>query len=473
LPWSILKDCGNWHGVILLVAQSAIVLFYVQDGARGLTPVLLEPERSMIPDKPGRRSFLKNTAALAGLAVGASAASPVAEAAPPPERVDDLHAYGERSHLVNSVRIGSINNPERRIEGEPHDLGLRSPLQDQVGMITPASLHFVISHGYEPVDIAPQEHQLLIHGLVDRPLIFTLEELKRLPSVSRFHFIECHGNSSPGGPGSANRNAPKGTAQDTHGLTSCSQWTGVPLSLLLKEAGVQKGASWIIAEGADPSKHSKSIPLAKALDDALVAYGQNGEPVRPEQGFPLRLVVPGWQGINNVKWLRRIDVVDEPYMSMMEVSRYPSLKLDGKSRWFEFQLGPKSVITRPSGGYRLPGPGFYEISGLAWSGGGAVRRVEVSADGGRTWKDAEIEGPAYKKAHTRFTAPWTWTGDEVVLQSRCTDDTGEVQPTIAEVAKLWNADLDFFKNATIVVGDFNAIQPWKVNRDGSVQNALF
>jgi sulfane dehydrogenase subunit SoxC len=427
----------------------------------------------MIPDKPDRRSFLKNTAALAGLAVGASAASPVAEAAPPPERVDDLHAYGERSHLVNSVRIGSINNPERRIEGEPHDLGLRSPLQDQVGMITPASLHFVISHGYEPVDIAPQEHQLLIHGLVDRPLIFTLEELKRLPSVSRFHFIECHGNSSPGGPGSANRNAPKGTAQDTHGLTSCSQWTGVPLSLLLKEAGVQKGASWIIAEGADPSKHSKSIPLAKALDDALVAYGQNGEPVRPEQGFPLRLVVPGWQGINNVKWLRRIDVVDEPYMSMMEVSRYPSLKLDGKSRWFEFQLGPKSVITRPSGGYRLPGPGFYEISGLAWSGGGAVRRVEVSADGGRTWKDAEIEGPAYKKAHTRFTAPWTWTGDEVVLQSRCTDDTGEVQPTIAEVAKLWNADLDFFKNATIVVGDFNAIQPWKVNRDGSVQNALF
>jgi len=427
----------------------------------------------MIPKKRDRRSFLKSTAALAGLAVGGAAASQVAEAAPPPERIDDLHAYGERSHFVDSVRIGSINNPERRIEGEPHDLGLRSPIQDSVGMITPASLHFVISHGYEPVDIAPEEHRLLIHGMVDRPLIFTLEELKRLPSVSRFHFIECHGNSSTGGPGSAKRNAPTGTAQDTHGLTSCSQWTGVLLSLLLKEAGVQKGASWIIAEGADPDKHSKSIPLEKALDDALVAYGQNGEPVRPEQGFPLRLVVPGWQGINNVKWLRRVAVVDEPYMAMMEVSRYPSLKLDGKSRWFEFQLGPKSVVTRPSGGHRLPGPGFYEISGLAWSGGGAVRRVEISSDGGKTWKDAEIQGPAYKKAHTRFTAPWTWSGDEAVLQSRCTDDTGEVQPTISEVAKLWNADLDFLKNATIVVGDFNAIQPWKVNRDGSVQNALF
>jgi len=427
----------------------------------------------MSPKRHDRRKFLKNSAALAGLAVGAAAASPSAAEAAPLERVDELHAYGERSHFVQAVRTGSINNPERRIEGEPHDLGLRTPLQDSMGFVTPASLHLVISHGYEPVDIAPEDHRLMIHGMVERPLIFTLEELKRLPAVSRFHFVECHGNSSTGGPGSANRNLPIGTVQDTHGFTSCSQWTGVPLSLLLKEAGVNKNASWIIAEGADPSKHSKSIPLAKAMDDTLVAYGQNGEPVRPEQGFPLRLITPGFQGINNVKWLRRIEVVDEPYMSMMEVSRYPSRKLDGKSRWFEFQLGPKSVITRPSGGHHLPGPGFYEITGLAWSGGGAIRRVEVSSDGGKTWKDAKIEGTAYKKAHTRFTAPWTWNGEEALLQSRCTDDTGEVQPTVQEVAKLWNADLDFLKNATIVVGDFNAIQPWKVNRDGSVQNALF
>ena len=427
----------------------------------------------MKPENSDRRRFLKGSAALAGLAVGASASALPLAAKPAPERVDDLHLYGERSHFVDSVRIGSINDPERRLKDEPVAFGLKSPLQDQVGMITPASLHFIVSHGFEPPDIDPQEHRLLIHGMVDRPLMFTVDDLKRLPSVSRFHFIECHGNSTTAGPGGPARIAPNATAQDTHGFTSCSQWTGVPLSLLLKEAGVQKGASWVMAEGADASKHSKSFPLAKGMDDAIVAYGQNGEPVRPEQGFPLRLVVPGWQGINNVKWLRRIDLVDEPYMAMMETSRYPSLKLDGKSRWFEFELGPKSVITRPSGGQHLPVRGYYEISGLAWSGGGAIRRVEVSTDGGRNWKDAQLHDPVVRKAHTRFSIPWNWDGAEAVLHSRCTDDQGTVQPTMAEVAKLWGTDVDFFRKTSLIVGDFNAIQPWKVNRDGSVQNALF
>ena len=426
----------------------------------------------MNPKQSDRRNFLKNGAALAGLAVGAATtALPAADETAPD--IDELHKYGERSPLVKSVRIGSINNPERHLKDEPVAFGLKSPLQDQVGMITPSSLHFIVSHGYEPPDLDPREHRFLIHGMVDRPLIFTVDDLKRLPSVSRFHFIECHGNSSPGGPGGPERKAVIATAQDTHGFTSCSLWTGVPLSLLLKEAGVQKGATWILAEGADASKHSKSIPIGKALDDAIVAYGMNGEPIRPEQGFPLRLVTPGWQGINNVKWLRRIEVVDEPYMAMMETSRYPSVKLDGKSRWFEFELGPKSVITRPSGGQRLAARGYYEISGLAWSGGGAIRRVEVSADGGRTWKDAQLHDPVAKKAHTRFSAPWTWDGEEAVLQSRCTDDQGTVQPTVAEVAKLWGADVDYLKKTSAIVGDFNAIQPWKVNRDGSVQNALF
>jgi sulfane dehydrogenase subunit SoxC len=300
-----------------------------------------------------------------------------------------------------------------------------------------------------------------------------MDDLRRLPSVSRFHFIECHGNSTTGGLGGAARISPDATVQDTHGFTSCSQWTGVPLPLLLKEAGVKKGATWIIAEGADEYKHSKSIPIDKALDDALVAYAQNGEPVRPEQGYPLRLVIPGWQGINNVKWLRRIDLVDEPYMGMMEISRYPRLGLDGKSRWFEFEMGPKSVITRPSGGQRLPVPGFYEITGLAWSGGGAIRRVEVSTDGGATWKDAELQGPVASKAHTRFTIPWNWSGEETTIQSRCTDDKGTVQPTIAEVAKHWGVDLDYFRKITLIVSDLNAIQPWKINRDGSVKNAIF
>ena len=326
----------------------------------------------MNPKQTDRRRFLKNGAALAGLAVGASAtALPAAAAAEPAlEKVDELHLYGERSHFVTAVRNGSINNPERRLKDEAVAFGLRTPLQDSVGMITPSSLHFTISHGFEPPDIDPQEHHLLIHGMVDRPLIFSVDELKRLPFVTRFHFVECHGNSSPRGPGGDARISADATPQETHGFTSCSQWTGVLLSTLLKEAGVQKSATWIIAEGADEPKHSKSIPIGKALDDALVAYGQNGEPVRPEQGFPLRLIVPGWQGINNVKWLRRVDLVDEPYMAMMETSRYPSMTLDGKSRWFEFTLGPKSVITRPAGGYKMPGPGFHEITGLAWSGDG-------------------------------------------------------------------------------------------------------
>ena len=420
-----------------------------------------------------RRRFLKSGAALAGLAVGASASSRALSAEPAEERIDALHKYGERSHFVDSVRIGSINNPERVVPNEPRMFGFATPLQDSTGMVTPTSLHYIISHGYEAPDIDPKEHKLLIHGMVDRPLVLTLEDLQRLPSVSRFHFIECHGNSTMGGTTGVYRVSPDATVQDTHGFTSCSQWTGVLLSVLLKEAGIQKGATWITAEGADTNKHSKSFPIEKALDDALVAYAQNGEPVRPEQGYPLRLVTPGWQGINNVKWLRRIELVDEPYMAMMEVSRYPRLMPDGVSRWFTFELGPKSVITRPSGGHRLTAPGFYEITGLAWSGAGAVRRVEVSTDGGRTWKDAQLHGPMLPKAHTRFSIPWTWNGEEAMLQSRCTDDKGVVQPTLAEVAKLWGTDVDFFRNTSLGSSDINAIQPWKVTRDGSVRNAIF
>jgi sulfane dehydrogenase subunit SoxC len=428
----------------------------------------------MNPKKPSRRLFLKNGAALAGLAVGASAATKSAEGADVAlERVDQLHQHGERSHFVDSIRHGSINNPERHLPDEPRAFGLTSPLQDSAGMVTPASLHFVISHGYEPPDINPKEHRLLIHGMVDRPMTLSVDDIKRLPSVSKFHFIECHGNSTTGGLGGPQRVSPDATAQDTHGYTSCSQWTGVMLSLILEQAGLQKSGTWIVAEGADDYKHSKSIPIAKAMEDALVAYAQNGEPVRPEQGFPLRLVVPGFQGINNVKWLHRINVVDEPYMGMMEVTRYPRLMPDGKSRWFEFELGPKSVITRPSGGHHLPGPGFYEISGLAWSGGGTIRRVEVSVDGGKTWKDAKMQDPILRKAHTRFTIPWNWDGGEAMLMSRCTDDNGVVQPSLAEVAKIWGTDPDFFKKTTLITSDMNAIQPWKVNADGSIKNAIF
>ena len=418
----------------------------------------------------GRRQFLKNSAALAGLAAGAI--TPAGATPPASESVEQLHAYGERSHFESWTRKGKHLWPPGGARGT-RDYGFRNPLQYQLGMITPASLHFTISHGNEPPDIDPAQHRLLIHGMVDRPLVFSLDELKRLPSVSRFHFVECNANSGPTGPAGAARRAPTATVQETHGLTSCSLWTGVPLSLLLQQAGVQKSATWMIAEGAEPPKHLKSIPVEKAMDDCLVAYGQNGEAVRPEQGYPLRLIVAGWEGINNVKWLRRIKLVDQPYMDMRESTKYPSLRLDGNARWFQFELGPKSVITRPSGGQQLAGPGFYEISGLAWSGGGAIRRVEVSTDSGKTWTDAQIQDPVARKAHTRFVFPWEWNGEEAVLQSRSTDERNEVQPTRDEISKIWYIDMDYYNTSTNLVGHFNAIQPWKINRDGSVLNALF
>ncbi len=422
----------------------------------------------------GRRRFLKNSAALAGLAVGAiqpakgqSAGSEKLE-----ERPRDIHTYGERSRFENSVRTGAMGLYDPARPGDHRDFGFRTPIQDSVGIITPASLHFVIAHGYEPPDIDPIEHHLLIHGMVDHPLIFTLEELKRLPSVTRIHFLECNANSAPAGPTGTFRTAPTATAQDTHGFTSCSVWTGVPLSILLKKAGVQAGATWIVGEGSEKGKHTKSIPIEKAMDDVLVAYGQNGEALRPQQGYPIRLLVPGWEGINNVKWLRRIKLVSEPYMGMWESTKYPSIRPDGLARWFQFQMGPRSVITRPSGGQKLSGPGFYEISGLAWSGGGLIRKIEVSTDGGRSWKEAEIQGPVNPKAHVRFGFAWDWDGGETVLQSRCTDEQGEVQPTVAELAKFWRVEPEFFRTTGTIPGHFNAIQPWKISRDGSVQNAL-
>jgi sulfane dehydrogenase subunit SoxC len=426
--------------------------------------------------RSSRRHLLKSGAILAGLAAGgwrtARGETPPAEAPDVPPK--DLHAYGERSRFETAIRTGALGTwPQPTSPPNYHrDFGFRTPLQDSVGFVTPPALHYIVSHGYDPPDINPSEHRLLIHGLVDRPLIFTLEDLKRLPSVSRVHFVECNGNSAPTGPTGAIRRGAAANAQDTHGLTSCSVWTGIPVSLLLKQAGVQAGAKWIVAEGAEKGKHSKSIPIEKAMDDMLVAYGQNGEAIRPEQGYPLRLLVPGWEGINNVKWLRRIKVEAEPVMAMRETTKYPSLRMDGKARWFISQLGPKSVITRPSGGQKLSGPGFYEISGLAWSGGGAITKVEVSTDGGRSWKDAEFQGPAYKKAHARFGFAWEWDGQETVLQSRATDDQGEVQPTVAEIAKFWDVQPDFFETTDTVAGHFNAIQPWKIASDGSVQNAI-
>jgi sulfane dehydrogenase subunit SoxC len=411
--------------------------------------------------RPDRRRFLKGGVAVAGgLALGA--VKPAAAQAPAhgefTKGTDALVAYGERSRFVTSVRIP---HPPGGRESPDH-FGLvfhvASPLQDSVGTITPSSLHFVgTTRGSYIPEIDPREHRFMIHGMVDRPLTFTMEDLKRLPSVTRPHFIECAGNRS---------NPNQKTVQESHGMTSCAEWTGVLLSVLLKEAGVKDSAPWIIAEGAEEVKGASSIPMAKAMDDCMVAYGMNGEALRPQQGFPLRLLVPGFEGIFNSKYLRRIKAVDRYYMTY---SDYGHLNREPERAALGYQIGPKSVITFPSAGQHLPGKGFYEISGLAWSGGGAVAKVEVSTDGGRRWMNAEIKGTPHRMAHTRFGLPWNWDGKETQLLSRCTDELGQVQPARAQVAEFFNARAG---GNFSVPGQDNSIQPWRIASDGSVHNAI-
>jgi len=415
----------------------------------------MDPASALERTSPGggRRRFLKGGVALGAALVAGRSSSGQAQPAPDdPAKVlgGPVRPYGERSRFERVVR-------EKFPASKTDEVAASSltPLDETLGIITPSSLHYEVHRGGVP-DIDPRKHRLLIHGLVDRPLILTIAELRRLPSTSRILFLECQGN------GMLEWRAPTAkTVQGTHGVTSCSEWTGVPLSLLLREAGVQKGAAWIVAEGADASGNERSMPIAKAMDDVMVAYGQNGEAIRPENGYPLRLIVPGWTGNINVKWLRRIKAVDRPYLTRMDGVGQPVLVPDGKARQLNFVMEAKSVITSPSGGQRLPGPGFYEIRGLAWSGRGLVRRVEVSSDAGKTWQEASLQNPVLPLAHTRFRLDWRWDGREVVLQSRCTDETGYVQPARAELVRVRGLNSRFFNNA---------IQSWKVAADGSIHN---
>ena len=410
----------------------------------------------------GRRRFLKQAAALAGVAAGGAGAEWAANGQP--ARAD--------------------TKPDAQVEGHDHREMLRrgarftvdhityyTPLQDYAGIITPASLHFVQYHASHFPDIDANNHRLTIHGMVDRPMSFSMDDLRRLPSVSRTHFVECHANSSPMIHGAGNKNMGL-PVQFIHGMASNSEWTGVPLSVLLDMVGVQKEASWLVYEGADPGKFSHTMPLAKAMDDCLVAYGQNGEPVRVEQGYPIRMIVPGWEGPFNVKYLSHIKVVDQPYHTWNESMNHSVIRNDigGKSRWYHFEWGPKSVITRPSAGLKIPSRGYVEITGLAWSGGGVVKKVDVSTDGGQSWKEAKLQAPVLPKAHTRFNFDWAWDGQEAVILSRCTDERGEVQPSRAELYKDWGI-AEAQKPARAI--HFNAMQPWKIASDGSVHDAMF
>jgi sulfane dehydrogenase subunit SoxC len=359
-----------------------------------------------------------------------------------------LGPYGQRSPFEKGVRW-------TRESRTPEAGSSFTPLAESHGILTPSSLHYERHHAGIP-DIDPARHRLVIQGMVERPLLLTVDDIKRLPSVSRILVMECGGNSGSEWAATTGPNV-----QRSHGLASCSEWTGVPLRLLLEEVGVRPGAAWIIAEGADAGRMQRSIPLAKAMDDMILAYGQNGEALRPEQGYPLRLLVPGWEGATHVKWLQRIVAADQPYQSRDETSKYTDLMPDGKARQFTFPMEAKSVITYPSGGQTLPGPGLYELTGLAWSGRGRVERVDVTTDAGSSWQEARLEEPRLRLAFVRFRLPWQWDGREATIASRCVDETGYVQPTRESLIAVRGRNSGFH---------YNGIKLWKVAANGSVTN---
>jgi len=413
------------------------------------------------PASRDRRGFFRRTAGLvaAGIApsstraAGSDADASEADLVPPWMKAQGRPilspAYGVPSqHEAAVVRVpipGPVNTTTA---------ASLTPLQRLYGIVTPNGLVFERHHAGVP-DIPPEEHRLLVHGLAARALSFTVNDLMRFPSVSRIHFLECSGNSA------GEWKAKGSNVQVTHGLLSCCEWTGVQLALVLQEAGIDPRAKWLLAEGADAAAMTRSIPMDKALDDALLVYAQNGEMLRPEQGYPLRLLLPGFEGNMSVKWLRRLKLGDAPFMTREETSKYTDLMPDGSARQFTFVMEAKSVIVRPSGGQALPRPGFVEIYGYAWSGRGRIRAVDVSVDGGQSWSEARLEEPVLPKCLTAFRLPWQWDGSPAVLQSRAVDDSGYVQPPRPVLLAARGVESYYH---------YNAIQSWRIGSDGRVEN---
>jgi sulfane dehydrogenase subunit SoxC len=412
-----------------------------------------------------RRKFLLRAAVLAGgSATAATSARAIAQgpadALPPnvPPWSRTLGApvlaspYGVPSKFEASVRRRESPGLTRT----PHSSVAFTPLQSLFGIITPSGLHFERHHAGVP-EIDPHQHRLMIHGLCRNPRIFTMDDLLRFPSVSRIHFIECGANT-----GMEWSNVAVPTVQYSHGMIGCSEWTGVALSTLLDEVGFDPKARYLLAEGADGAALTRTIAMTMALDDVLVVYGQNGEMLRPEQGYPLRLLVPGVQGVSSVKWLRRLEIGDAPWNTREESLHYVDMMPGGKHRQYTWIQEAKSVITAPSGGQVILDRGFHEITGLAWSGRGRVKRVDVSTDGGRNWRTARLQEPVHTKALTRFRIDWQWNGETALLQSRVVDETGYVQPTYRQLRAV---------RGTRSIYHNNAIQTWRVDPSGDVNNA--
>ena len=419
--------------------------------------------------KQGRRDFIRS--AFAAAAAGAAAPVALAQANPVPSEGGDPNILNLPEHSkglgqpVVTDGYGKPSKYEANVQRRQSP-GLTqttqasvsfAPLQSLFGIVTPSGLHFERHHqGWWDID--PSKHRLMVNGLVRRPMVFTVDEIMRLPSVSRFHFIECGANT-----GMEWGNVAVPTVQYSHGMISCSEFTGVPLMRLLELAGVDlKAAKFVLAEGADGSSMTRTIPMSLITSgEVLVAYGQNGEMLRPENGYPLRLVVPGVQGVSWVKYLRRIEVGDQPYAAKDEAIHYIDLLPDGTHRQYSGIQEVKSVVTTPSGGQVLLDKGYHNISGLAWSGRGKIVRVDVSTDGGRNWRQARLEGPVQTKCLTRFNIDWVWDGKPALIQSRAKDDTGHVQASYRQLRAV---------RGTRSIYHNNAIQTWLVQENGEVKN---
>jgi sulfane dehydrogenase subunit SoxC len=407
-----------------------------------------------------RRSLIAGAAAAAGGAIlgdltdaGAQQQAAPRPAAPPPPvaPADPSKVPGAPTTPVGSR--SPFVNPQRTPTGEITGTAF-TPLQDLSGTLTPADLHFTRIHAGVPT-IDPAKHTLLIHGLVDRPIELSLADLKRFPAVTRMHFVECSGN----GRSAYRAPKPQMTPQQVDGMISNSEWTGVPLSTLFREVGLHKDADWFLAEGGDACLLARSVPVSKGLDDAMVAYAQNGEAIRPEQGYPMRLLLPGFEGNMNVKYLRRIKLGTDPFYTRWETSKYTDPLPGGKARWFSFELDAKSIITSPAFPEKLTGPGWWPITGLAWSGRGRITRVDISVDGGKTWAEAELVSPLTPKTQVRFQYLWNWKGGDAMIMSRAVDDQGYVQPTLAQLKAVRGPGTDYH---------FNSIRAWRVANDGTV-----
>ncbi len=357
--------------------------------------------------------------------------------------------------------VRTVDNPDNL----PRNSRARTPHHLLKGIITPNGLHFTICHGGVP-DIDPGKHRLAIHGLVKRPLVFTLDALERYPMVSRIGFVECGGNSAP----LFSNVALQENVQALHGLASCSEWTGVLLSTLLQETGVDAKAKWMICEGADSPRLHRSVPLSKGLDDAMIALYQNGERIQPGQGYPMRLWLPGYEGNMNVKYLRRIMLTEEPAMSMYESKTYSQVLPNGKAYRFYFLQEVKSFIASPSHGMVLKEPGVYEITGVAYSGTGRIAKVMISTDGGRGWTQAQLQDPVLPKAFTRFRLPWKWDGSPAVLQSRAWDEGGNAQPLRADFVALRGETSKPPPVTAFPSQHFNSITSWAVSSNGEVKH---